>query len=283
MEPTPLRFTTSDVVIAADRFGDPRDPPVFFLHGGGQTRHSWGKAAEVMAERGWCTYTLDSRGHGESDWSAEGNYSLQDFALDLIAIADAVGSNPVIVGASLGGLTSLLAMGRERPGLGRGLVLVDIVPEMEQAGTDRIGAFMVRHVETGFASLQEAAGVVAEYSPRLGRTIDPDSLRKNLRERNGRWYWHWDPRFMSSIKRSSGGSEVFAQEVLTECARAIDVPKLLVRGRMSDVVTDEAARRFVAAVPGTGYVDIADAAHMVAGDKNDVFRSAVLDFLAELD
>ena len=52
---------------------------------------------------------------------------------------------------------------------------------------------------------------------------------------------------------------------------------------MSDVVTEEAARRFVAAVPGTGYVDIADAAHMVAGDKNDVFRSAVLDFLAELD
>ena len=69
MEPTPLRFTTSDVVIAADRRGDPRDPPVFFLHGGGQTRHSWGAAAEVVAERGWCTYTLDSRGHGESDWS----------------------------------------------------------------------------------------------------------------------------------------------------------------------------------------------------------------------
>ena len=88
---------------------------------------------------------------------------------------------------------------------------------------------------------------------------------------------------MSSIKRSNGGSEVFAHEVLTECARAIDVPKLLVRGRMSDVVTEEAAQRFVAAVPGTGYVDIADAAHMVTGDKNDVFRSAVLDFLAELD
>ncbi len=88
---------------------------------------------------------------------------------------------------------------------------------------------------------------------------------------------------MSSIKRSSGGLEVFAQDVLTECARAIDVPKLLVRGGMSDVVTDEAARRFVAAVPGTGYVDIAGAAHMVAGDKNDVFRSAVLGFLAELD
>ncbi len=131
MEPTPLRFTTSDVVIAADRRGDPRDPPVFFLHGGGQTRHSWGTAAEVVAERGWCTYTLDSRGHGESDWSAEANYSLQDFALDLISIADAVGSNPVIVGASLGGLTSLLAMGRERPGL---MTLQRLVDRLDTRG-----------------------------------------------------------------------------------------------------------------------------------------------------
>lgn len=281
MEPTALRFTTSDVTIAADRRGDPTDPPVFFLHGGGQTRHSWGTAAEVVAERGWCTYTIDSRGHGESDWSRDGNYALKDFALDLVAVADQVGSNPVIVGASLGGLTSLLAMGRERPGLGRGLVLVDIVPEMEQTGTDRIGAFMATHVDTGFASLEEAAEVVAAYNPRPGRSVDPDSLRKNLRESGGRWYWHWDPAFMSAMRHPE--SELFDQQLLTDCARRIDVPKLLVRGRMSDVVTDEAARRFVEAVPGTGYVDIADAAHMVAGDKNDVFRSAVLDFLAELD
>lgn len=283
MEPTPVRFETSDVVIAADRRGDPGDPPVFFLHGGGQTRHSWGKAAEVVAAKGWCTYTLDSRGHGESDWSPEGRYALRDFALDLVAVAEQVGSNPVIVGASLGGLTSLLAMGREHLGLGRGLVLVDIVPEMEQTGTDRIGAFMATHVETGFASLEEAAEAVAAYNPRPGRSVDPESLRKNLRERDGRWYWHWDPVFMSAIGRGNEDSELFDQRLLTECARRIDVPKLLVRGRMSDVVTDDAARRFVAAVPGTGYVDIADAAHMVAGDKNDVFRSAVLDFLAELD
>ena len=282
MEPTALRFTTSDVTIAADRRGDPADPPVFFLHGGGQTRHSWGKAAEVVAERGWCTYTIDSRGHGESDWSPDGNYALKDFSLDLVAIADTVGADPVIVGASLGGLTSLLAMGRERPGLGRGLVLVDIVPEMEQTGTDRIGAFMATHVETGFASLEEAAEVVGAYNPRPGRSVDPDSLRKNLRERDGRWYWHWDPDFMSAMRRGNPESELFDQHLLTDCARRIDVPKLLVRGRMSDVVTDDAARRFIEAVPGTGYVDIADAAHMVAGDKNDVFRSAVLDFLAEI-
>ena len=173
-------------------------------------------------------------------------------------------------------------MGRERPGLGRGLVLVDIVPEMEPSGTDRIGDFMAAHVESGFGSLEEAAEAVAAYNPRPDRTVDPDGLRKNLRQREGRWYWHWDPRFMAQLGRSNEESELFDTELLTQCARSISRPKLLVRGRMSDVVTAEAAARFVEAVPGIGYVDVADAAHMVAGDKNDVFRSAVLDFLAEL-
>lgn len=282
MKPTPQRFTSDDVTIAADRRGDPNDPPVLFLHGGGQTRHSWGRAAEVVADHGWCTYTLDARGHGESEWSPEGRYALRHFANDLVTVADAIGGDPVVVGASLGGLTGLLAMGRERPGLGRGLVLVDIVPEMEQSGTDRIGDFMAAHVESGFGSLEEAAEAVAAYNPRPGRTVDPDGLRKNLRQREGRWYWHWDPRFMAQLGRSNEGSELFDTELLTQCARSISKPKLLVRGRMSDVVTAEAAARFVEAVPGIGYVDVADAAHMVAGDKNDVFRSAVLDFLAEL-
>lgn len=283
MEPTTLRFASDDVTIAADRRGDPADPPVLFLHGGGQTRHSWGRAAEVVAGRGWCTYTVDSRGHGESDWSSEGRYALRHFAADLVTVAEQIGGQPVVVGASLGGLTALLAMGRERPGLGRGLMLVDIVPEMEQTGTDRIGDFMATHVESGFGSLEEAAEAVEAYNPRPGRRVDPDGLRKNLRERDGRWYWHWDPRFMTQLGRANEGSELFDEALLMDCARAITVPKVLVRGRMSDVVTEEAARRFVDAVPGTGYVDIADAAHMVAGDRNDVFRSAVVDFLAELD
>ncbi|MEM9203249.1 MAG: alpha/beta hydrolase [Actinomycetota bacterium] len=279
MSATTLAFESDDVMIAADRRGDPADPPVFFLHGGGQTRHSWGAAAAAVAEHGWCTYTLDSRGHGESDWSPDARYALRDFARDLLHVADQVGADPVVVGASLGGLTSLLAMGRERLGLGRGLVLVDIVPEMEQTGTDRIKDFMAAHVETGFGSLGEAAEAVAAYNPRPDRSVDPESLRKNLRERDGRWYWHWDPRFMQQMARSNPDSELFEAGLLTDCARAIAVPKLLIRGRMSDVVTEEAARRFVDAVPGTGYVDVADAAHMVAGDKNDVFRSAVIEFV----
>jgi len=270
--------------LAAEMLGDGKAMPVLLAHGGGQTRRAWKRVTHDLAEVGFCVIAIDMRGHGESAWSADGAYELADFASDLVAIAACLDSKPAVVGASLGGLAGMIAEGELAPGSFASLTLVDIAPRMEQSGVMRVVGFMDQHVETGFASPQEAADVIAHYMPHRRKRSAGGNLRHYLRKSDdGRFYWHWDPRFMSSIKRSNGDSEVFAHELLTECARAIDVPKLLVRGRMSDVVTEEAARRFVAAVPGTGYVDIADAAHMVAGDRNDVFRSAVLDFLGELD
>lgn len=276
-----MTFASGELSLAADRYGDPSAPPVVFLHGGGQTRHSWGRAAATVAEAGWCALTIDLRGHGESSWDPTGSYGLDDYAGDLVAVFDRLEHAPVVVGASLGGLTAIRTMGGLRPGSGRGLVLVDIVPAMERAGTDRIGDFLRAHVETGFASLEEAAEAVAAYAPRADRSIDPAGLRKNLRERDGRWYWHWDPAFLMSDP-SRDPAEIFDPVMLTECVRRIDAPKLLVRGRMSDVVSEEGARRFLTDVPDVDYVDVADAAHMVAGDKNDAFRTAVLDFLARI-
>ena len=281
MEPVSFTFESCGLTIAADRFGEPSAPPVVFLHGGGQTRHSWGGAAAVVGEAGWCAYTVDLRGHGESAWDPGGRYGLDDYGADLLALFDRLGTEPVVVGASLGGLTAIRTLGALRVGAGRGLVLVDIVPAMEKTGTDRIGAFMRQHVETGFGSLEEAAEAVSAYAPRADRSVDPEGLRKNLRLRDGRWYWHWDPAFLSP-NADTDPAQIFDPEMLDECMATIDVPKMLVRGRMSDVVSEAGARAFLATHPTVEYVDVADAAHMVAGDRNDVFRSAVVDFLGRL-
>ena len=266
------------VTLVGERRGDPADPAVIFLHGGGQTRHSWGRTAAAVAERGWCAWTLDARGHGESDWAPDGDYRLASFAGDVVRVMGEIGGRPPIVGASLGGLTALMPMGSVAPGAASGLVLVDIVPKMETKGTDRIRTFMEDRMFDGFGSLEEVADAVAAYNPHRERPTDLEGLRKNLRERDGRFYWHWDPDFIRS-QPDRGPAEVADHDTMMDHALAITEPMMLVRGRMSDVVSAEGAREFLEAVPTARFVDVGEAGHMVAGDRNDAFTDAVVAFL----
>jgi pimeloyl-ACP methyl ester carboxylesterase len=267
--------------IVGDRRGDLDAPAVIFLHGGGQTRHSWGGTATVVAEKGWQAITLDARGHGESDWSARTDYRLSSFAGDVARVIESLGRPPVVVGASLGGLTAILLLGELLPGGASGLVLVDIIPDMEQAGADRIQSFMAERVVDGFGSLDEVADAIAAYNPHRPRPTDLSGLRKNLRERNGRFYWHWDPAFIGGVA-DLPPSEIQDRARLNADVRAIidaRIPVLLVRGKVSDLVTEEGAAAFCDRFPEAEFVDVSGAGHMVAGDRNDAFTAAVLDFL----
>jgi pimeloyl-ACP methyl ester carboxylesterase len=277
-------FTTSGVDgtrIVADRLGDPAAPAVVFLHGGGQTRRSWGKAAAAVAERGWQAVTVDLRGHGESDWSEGGDYRLTSFALDIQEVLRHVPPQPVLVGASLGGFTTMLLAGEISPGIARAVVLVDIVPNMDESGANRIHNFMADRMKSGFESLDEVADAIAEYNPHRARPTDLDGLRTNLRRRGDRWYWHWDPKFISNIA-SLPPTEVADVDRLNAAVETIlagGVPMLLVRGQVSDLVSQERADEFLARFSQVEFVDVRGAGHMVAGDRNDVFADAVLDFL----
>ncbi len=271
-----LRFrTSSGVELVADAWGDPDHPAVLLAHGGGQTRHSWGGTAAVLARHGWYAISIDLRGHGQSGWSDDGDYRFGRFAEDVADIAGRL-DRPAMVGASLGGLTGLLVEGRVG-GTFRSLVLVDITPRMEPEGVDRIMAFMGETMDRGFGSLEEAADAVAAYNPHRPRTNDASGLAKNLRlDEDGRWRWHWDPAFLTGMGEDPGSP---LESEFHRAARAVSLPTLLVRGRMSDLVSDETAREFLADAPHAEYVDVSDAGHMVAGDRNDAFTSAVVEFL----
>lgn len=266
------------VTLVADHWGEPSDDVVLFLHGGGQTRHSWGGAARTLAARGHYAVTLDMRGHGESDWNAEGGYQLRTFADDARAVIDELGARPALVGASLGGMTGVMLEGDRHPGSISALILVDIVPRMNPAGADRVKEFMMANAFTGFASLEEVADAVAAYNPHRPRPSDLNGLKKNLRERDGRWYWHWDPAFIE-MGMSEPTREVRDPEMMSRAMAAVTVPVLLVRGRQSDLVTEAGAAQFLAEYPDASFVDVSGAGHMVAGDKNDVFTDAVVSFL----
>ncbi len=266
--------------IVADRLGDPEKPAVVFLHGGGQTRRSWGKAAAAVAERGWQAVTVDLRGHGESDWSEGGDYRLTSFALDIQEVLRQVPPQPVLVGASLGGFTTMLLAGEISPGIARAVVLVDIVPNMDESGANRIHNFMADRMKSGFESLDEVADMIAEYNPHRPRPTDLDGLRANLRRRGDRWYWHWDPKFISTASLPPIElADLDRMNAAVETILAGGVPMLLVRGQMSDLVSQDRADEFLARFPQVEFVDVRGAGHMVAGDRNDVFADAVLDFL----
>jgi non-heme chloroperoxidase len=252
---------------------------VVLLHGGGQTRHSWQGTAQALAASGRTAVALDARGHGDSDWDPGQDYSLDAFVGDLVAFVATLDVAPVLVGASLGGITALTAVG-EHPGLARGLVLVDVVVQIEPQGVDRIRDFMAARPE-GFASLEEAAEAIAAYNPHRPRPENLDGLRKNLRlGDDGRWRWHWDPAFMRIGDEPQRRSR---PQRLGAAAMAVTVPTLIIRGARSDVVSDAGIADMLRRIPTARVADVAAAGHMVAGDDNDVFAAALDSFLADLD
>ena len=272
--------------LAADVFGD-HGAPVLLLHGGGQTRHAWRNTAERIARSGRTAFAVDQRGHGDSDWIADAAYTFFDFAADVAVVARAVtaraGSPPVVIGASLGGIASLLAYGtafrRGEASMFAALVLVDITPRVDLSGVEKIQGFMRAHAREGFASLQEAADVVAAYLPHRPRPRSNEGLKKNLRlHPDGRWRWHWDPQFLGG-PHPVGSDRAGVEEALVAAARDLAIPTLLVRGASSELVHDAHVQEFLELAPHAAYADVSGARHMVVGDRNDQFSNAIQGFL----
>ncbi|MES0881539.1 alpha/beta fold hydrolase [Roseibium sp. SCP14] len=272
--------------LIADRYGA-GEQPVIMLHGGGQTRHSWDAAAQRIAGLGHPVYSMDQRGHGESSWIASGKYSFPDFAKDLVAVTRQVHAlhraKPVVVGASLGGFAGMLAEGQENPGGLAALVLVDITPRIDMDGVAKILGFMGDRVEDGFENVEEAAEAIARYLPNRVKPRDLSGLSKNLRlHDDGRYRWHWDPAFLKAKQKNDPRLAAEVQENMLVAAGNLSLPVLLIRGQNSELVSMEHVKEFQQRVPHAKFTDIRDAGHMVAGDKNDVFASAVEEFLVDL-
>lgn len=280
-EPTLWLRGSGGLGIAADAWGEPGRPLVLLQHGGGQTRHAWKGTGEVLAGAGFRAVALDARGHGDSDWAADGDYEQEAMIADVAAVSHELGDpRPILVGASMGGGVSLCAVG-EGHMQARALVLVDMGPRLEPQGTERIMAFM-RQKPEGFESLEEVAAAIASYQPHRKRPRSLDGLRKNVRlDGDDRIRWHWDPAWLTG-KRTEVALRMERMQLAAERLAELRLPTLLVRGGLSDVLSEEGAQDFLRTCPHAQYVNVTDAAHMVAGDRNDLFTDAVVQFLNHL-
>ena len=272
----------SGLRIAADEWGDKHAPLVLLLHGGGQTRHAWKGTGEALSKKGFHAVALDARGHGDSAWAPDGDYGQTAMVDDLVAVSKSLSEHleaprPILVGASMGGGVSLCAVGLQRLNAAA-LVLVDTAPQIEKLGAQRILEFMGQNPD-GFDSLEEVATAISSYQPHRSQPKNLDGLKKNVRlDENGRIRWHWDPAYIGG-SRPNIDKRRQDMQIAAEKLAHIKTPTQLVRGGLSDVLSEEGAQSFLQVCPHAEYVNVTDAAHMVAGDRNDIFTDAVSDFL----
>ena len=269
-----------DIKIAADVWGSNNEELVILLHGGGQTRHAWGDTGKKLAEAGYHSVALDLRGHGDSEWHADGDYSIRAYKDDLVSIINEIGKPARLVGASLGGMASLVLAGDEiNSDLCTALIMVDIGIYPDPVGSDRIVSFMLSG-EKGFDSLEDVAKSISDYLPHRKKPKDLEGLKKNLRSKDGRYYWHWDPRFIRRRPGSQDREGYF--DLQLKAAEKVTIPTLLIRGALSDVVTMEDVDYFLSVISHAKFVEIEKAAHMIAGDRNDIFAEEAIKFLKSL-
>jgi pimeloyl-ACP methyl ester carboxylesterase len=249
-------------------------PSVLFLHGGGQNRYSWKNTCQVLADQGLHVVALDSRGHGDSDRAPDANYSVDALCTDTHAVLDQIGRPTILIGASMGGMTAMPVAHEAGPEKVTKLVLVDVVPRYEKDGSARIRDFMASGLN-GFESLDDAAQAVASYLPYRTKPRSPEGLKKNLRLRDGRWFWHWDPAFLTV----PADDKFVRVAKLEQAVMALTIPILLIRGRLSDVVSEEGVKDFLEKVPDAEFVELSGAGHTAAGDDNDAFSEVVVQFV----
>lgn len=268
-------FTTPEgISLATDIAGDPWKPRLIFVHGGGQSRRSWRRALRNMAISGFSVVSFDLRGHGESAWSTDGDYTLEAHVRDLTAIVRAMPSRPSLIGASLGGRVALETAARLGPELVKGLVLVDLTPKLHPAGMQRVQNFLKISMN-GFDTIEDAAAVLEKYAERqIGHNYF--RLRNSIRtDLDGRIYWRWDPQ--AATEKSLARPDI--EDLLTDAASRLQIPTLLVRGTESDLVTDDCVAHFRQTLPSAEVVDIAGGGHLMKTQDLTVFCEATIDFL----
>ncbi|MFT3805753.1 MAG: alpha/beta hydrolase [Arenimonas sp.] len=247
---------------------------VLLAHGFGQTRQSWATTQSRLALAGHANLSWDMRGHGRSGRNpSDRAYQPEQFVDDVLSVARTLPPKPVLVGASMGGLTGLMAQSFAAPF--SALVLVDVTPQWEAAGVARIVGFMTAHPD-GFDDFEHAADAISAYLPHRRERKRASQLEHLLRrDDDGRLRWHWDPRLIEEFVLGSHQ----LQDRISEATRGIDVPVLLVSGGRSDIVSERTIAHFQSLLPDAQHVHLPDATHMVAGDDNDAFSDALLRFL----
>ncbi len=272
-------YRSHNIVLRRMRFhflewGAPDAPPIVLLHGGHQSAHSWDLVSLYLARR-YRVLALDQRGHGDSEWARDVEYTNHAMSLDAEAFIDALElQRPLLMGHSMGGRNAML-LTRRNPSLLRALVVVDVGPELSDRGRQVIAGFVRANEE--FDDLEHFVRNVQQYDPYRSREHIERTVKYNMLQRaDGKYVSKCDsnPRRIGLV-RNTGPLE----NITLDDARAFDLPVLLVRGADSRILTADAAERFRDALPNGTLVTVANCGHNVHGQNTKGFIEAIGPFL----
>ena len=277
-----VRYVSRNTVVQRQRFhflewGDPGAPPLLLLHGGNQSSHSWDLVSLHLADR-YRVLALDQRGHGDSEWARDAGYGIGHMAEDAIAFIEQQGlGQPIMMGHSMGGRVTMEVLKR-RPGIARAAVFVDVGPVISGPGTQAIRNFVQRNVE--FDDLEEFIGRVAEYDPYRTREHITRTVRYNLIQRSDGKYIAKSDRILHDpgFRRVREGDGV-PLSIGLDAVRDFDLPALVIRGGDSNVLTEQGADDFAAALPQGQLRTVPDCGHNVHSQNTPGFLEAVTPFL----
>ena len=250
--------------------------PIVFLHGGGLNAHTWDVVALMLRDRYRCI-ALDQRGHGDSEWSPAIDYGVETQVRDVEGFVESLKlEQPILVGQSMGGLNAMAYAVRHSERL-KGLVVVDVGPEIDAAGAQRIREFAsTPELESPEAFLERAV----KFNPLRNPAVLRRSLFYNLRQLpSGKFALKHDQRRASeeAWRISTAQRERLSREVTR-----ISCPTLIVRGALSDVLSDQAAENFARSLPHARWVQVEKAGHNVQGDNPRGLLDAILPFFNEI-
>jgi flavin reductase (DIM6/NTAB) family NADH-FMN oxidoreductase RutF/pimeloyl-ACP methyl ester carboxylesterase len=266
-------------MLTADVGGDRADPAVILLHGTGRTRHTWARTARDLVSAGRYVVALDLRGHGDSEWAGDGDYSLDAHIADLAAVIAELNVTATLVGHLAGGWIALAAareLGGQRGGA-NALILADVALRFGEAVRLRTRTLMMTAPE-GFTSLEEAAAALGSHFPAERCQQRVANLQRSLRKHDdGRWHWHYDPAVIDSnnpkrISPVDNGR-------IEDAARAIAVPTLCIRGRMGELLEPEQVEHLRTLVPHAECVTVQAAGPGVTAEAEEAFDAAIVSFL----
>lgn len=265
--------------LAYQEWGPDGGPVILALHGFGVSGHMFDEFGQRAADR-YRLINLDQRGHGDSEWAPDGDYTRDAFVADVEAVREGLGLERVILmGHSMGGLNAVEYTHRH-PDRVSALILVDVGPEAAKEGVDNIMRFTRGPDELDFDEFVRNA-------MRFNTRRTEENIRERMRHRlrpleNGKWTWKFDKRFREGEGAVRSGSEIGADE-LWRRFRELAPPLLLVRGGQSDILSQEVAERVVAEAPAARLAVVPEAGHSVPGDNPGGFTEAVTAFLADVE